>query len=103
RSNAMLGYAWGRDFRYVEGMSFASGPAGWLKAAGVSAGVAGVFGAMAAPPVRRFVARRFLPAPGEGPSKAQRDRSSFTSRFIGVLEGPGARMRGTVRGVGDPG
>lgn len=103
RSNAMLGYAWGRDFRYVEGMSFGSGPGGWLTAASMSAGVAAVFGAMAVQPIRQFVAERFLPAPGQGPSKERRDRSSFTSRFIGVLEGSGARMRGTVRGVGDPG
>jgi short subunit dehydrogenase-like uncharacterized protein len=103
RSNAMLGYAWGRDFRYVEGMSFASGPGGWLKAAGMSAGVAAVFGAMAVPPIRQFIAERFLPAPGQGPSKERRERSSFTSRFIGALAGSGARIRGTVKGVGDPG
>jgi short subunit dehydrogenase-like uncharacterized protein len=103
RSNAMFGYAWGRDFKYVEGMSFGSGPGGWLTAAGMSAGVAAVLGAMAVSPIRQFVAERFLPAPGQGPSKERRDKSSFTSRFFGVLEGSGAVMRGTVRGVGDPG
>jgi short subunit dehydrogenase-like uncharacterized protein len=103
RTNAMLGYAWGRDFHYVEGMSFASGRAGLLKAAGMAAGVVGVLGAMAVPPVRRLVADRFLPAPGEGPSKERREASSFKSRFVGVLAGSGARMHGTVAGVGDPG
>ncbi len=103
RTNAMLAYGWGRDFHYVEGMSFASGRSGFLKAAGMAAGVAGALGAMALPPVRRFVADRFLPAPGEGPSKEQRARSSFKSRFVGVLAGSGARMHGTVTGVGDPG
>jgi short subunit dehydrogenase-like uncharacterized protein len=103
RTNAVLGYAWGRDFHYVEGMSFAAGRGGFLKAAGMAAGVAAGLGAMAIPPVRRLVAERLLPSPGEGPSKAQRDRSSFKSRFVGVLAGSGARMRGTVSGVGDPG
>ncbi|HEX3345588.1 MAG TPA: saccharopine dehydrogenase NADP-binding domain-containing protein, partial [Polyangiaceae bacterium] len=37
RTNALLGYAWGRDFRYREAMSFGKGPKGWLTAAGVSA------------------------------------------------------------------
>lgn len=103
RTNAMLGYAWGRDFHYVEGMSFAGGRSGFLKAAAMSAGIAAAMGAMAVPPVRRLVARRWLPASGEGPSKEVRDRSSFRSRFIGVLAGSGARMHGTVAGVGDPG
>jgi short subunit dehydrogenase-like uncharacterized protein len=102
RSNALLGYAWGRDFRYREGMSFRSGPQGWMKAATMSVGVAAAFGIMAVPPLRRVIARR-LPAPGEGPSKEQRDRSSFVSRFVGVLEGSGGRVRGEVKGVGDPG
>lgn len=103
RSNAMLGYAWGRDFHYVEGLSFGASSAGWLKAVGMSAGIATVFGAMAVSPIRQFVAERFLPSPGQGPSKEQRARSSFTSRFIGVLEGSGSVMRATVSSVGDPG
>jgi short subunit dehydrogenase-like uncharacterized protein len=102
RSNALFGYPWGRDFRYVEGMSFAPGAGGLLAAAAMAAGTAAVFGAMAVAPVRRFVAGRFLPASGEGPSKQRREKGSFTSRFVGVLQS-GARMHGTVRGVGDPG
>jgi short subunit dehydrogenase-like uncharacterized protein len=102
RTNAMLGYAWGRDFRYRESMGFGRGPAAFGKAAGVAAGLGAAVIAMAVPPVRRVVARRLLPAPGEGPSKAVRDRCSFTSRFVGVLES-GGRVRATVRGQGDPG
>ncbi len=103
RTNAVLGYAWGRDFRYREGLAFSGGTRGLLMAAGMAAGVAAAFGALSVPRVRRFVADRYLPAPGEGPSKEQRDASSFVSRFVGVLEGSGARLRGTVRGEGDPG
>lgn len=104
RSNAVLGYAWGRDFRYREGMSFSGGAGGLLRAAGMAGGIAAVFGAMAVPQVRRLVERRLLPAPGQGPSPERRAQSSFESRFVGVPEGAGsARVRGTVRGVGDPG
>jgi short subunit dehydrogenase-like uncharacterized protein len=103
RTNAILGYAWGRDFEYVEGMAFPAGASGLAKATGMSAGLAVALGAMAVPPIRRLVARGMFPAPGQGPSKEQRARSSFTSHFVGVLEGSGARMHGTVRGVGDPG
>lgn len=101
RSNAMLGYAWGRDFRYREGTSFKAGPGGWMSAAAMTAGMGAALGVMAVPAARRFVARRFLPAPGEGPSKEKRAQSSFTSRLVGVLPS-GERVSATVRG-GDPG
>ena len=102
RSNAVLDYAWGRDFRYREAMSFAAGARGWLQAAGVATGLAAALGAMAMPPLRQLAASRFLPSPGEGPSKEARGRSSFVSRFVGVLEGSGKRIQGIARG-GDPG
>jgi short subunit dehydrogenase-like uncharacterized protein len=102
RSNALLGYAWGRDFRYREAMSFGSGAKGWLTAAGVSAGTTLGVAAVAVGPVRRLVAKR-LPAPGEGPSKAVRDAGFFVSRLVGTLAGDGGKLRGTVRGTSDPG
>jgi len=102
RSNAVLDYAWGRDFRYREAMSFAAGPRGWMQAAGVATGVAAALGAMTDPAIRSMAASRFLPSPGEGPTKEARARSSFLSRFVGVLEGSGAKIHGTARG-GDPG
>jgi short subunit dehydrogenase-like uncharacterized protein len=101
RSNAVLGYAWGRDFRYREALSFGSGARGWMQAAGVATGVAAALGAMAVPQIRHLAAGR-LPSPGEGPSREARARSSFVSRFVGVLEGSGRRLHGVARG-GDPG
>lgn len=103
RTNAMLGYAWGRDFRYREGMLFGSGPRGWMRATSMTAGIGAAMGAMAIAPVRRLAARTALPRPGEGPSKEKRDASSFESRFVGVREGAPERIFATVRGVGDPG
>jgi short subunit dehydrogenase-like uncharacterized protein len=103
RTNALLGYAWGRDFRYREGMAFGRGARGWMRATTWTAGIGAAIGAMALPPVRRLAEKTALPRPGEGPSKAKREASSFESRFVGVLEGRSERIFATVRGVGDPG
>jgi short subunit dehydrogenase-like uncharacterized protein len=103
RSNALLGYAWGRDFRYREAMSFGGGAKGWLRAAGVSAGTTLGIAAVAVAPVRRLVASRLAPASGEGPSKATRDGGYFVSRLVGTLPDDKGKLRGTVRGTSDPG
>jgi short subunit dehydrogenase-like uncharacterized protein len=106
RTNALLGYSYGRDFRYLEGMSFRSGAGGWLAAAAASAGTVGVMAAAAVPPVR-WLARNVLPSPGEGPSKETRESGSFVTRLVGLGEAadgaPPARVFGTVRGDQDPG
>ena len=103
RTNALLGYAWGRDFRYREAMSFGKGAKGWVRAAGVSAGTTLGTAVVAVGPVRRLLAARVLPAPGEGPSKAVRDSGFFVSRLVGTLPGEKGKLRGTVRGTSDPG
>jgi short subunit dehydrogenase-like uncharacterized protein len=103
RTNALLGYAWGRDFRYREGMAHGRGAGGWIRATSWTAGIGAALGAMALAPVRRLAQKAALPRPGEGPSKEKRDASSFESRFVGVLEGRSERVFATVRGVGDPG
>jgi short subunit dehydrogenase-like uncharacterized protein len=102
RSNAVLDYAWGRDFRYREAMSFSPGAGGWMRAAGMAAGLAVGLGAMAVPPIRQLAARRFLPSPGQGPSKEMRAKAAFTSRFVGRIAGTSKVIQGVARG-GDPG
>jgi short subunit dehydrogenase-like uncharacterized protein len=84
-------------------MSFGAGPKGWLRAAGVSAGTTLGVAAVAVAPVRRLLAKRVLPAPGEGPSKEVRDSGFFVSRLVGTLPGDAGKLRGTVRGTSDPG
>jgi short subunit dehydrogenase-like uncharacterized protein len=107
RTNALLDYAWGRDFRYREGMSFGAGSRGLLLAAGVSAGLALGVAAMSVGPVRRLVAERVLPSPGEGPTKETRESGHFVTRLIGTLRtttpGGGEKLLATVRGTSDPG
>jgi short subunit dehydrogenase-like uncharacterized protein len=107
RTNALLAYAYGRDFRYQEAMSTRAGAQGWLQAAAMSVGNAGFFAGAAVPPLRWLLEKTVLPGPGEGPSKEERERGRFTARFVGVSEArsgaPPAKVFGTVRGMQDPG
>jgi short subunit dehydrogenase-like uncharacterized protein len=76
RSNALLGDAYGRQFRYEESMLMGAGPAGAAKALAVAAGMWLGMGAMAIGPIRRLVAPR-LPAPGDGPSLERREEGHW--------------------------
>jgi len=108
RSNALLGYAYGKDFRYSEAMSFGPGVKGLAMATALTAGLGGFALALVAPPVRKLLAKTVLPAPGQGPSKAARESGHFTSRLYGDVvggkaEGKRVKLLGTVKGTKDPG
>lgn len=102
RTNALLGYAWGRDFRYAEAMRTGTGPKGLVTAALTTAAVGGGLAALAFSPARRLLQRTVLPAPGEGPSREAQQRGFFVVRLIGRAA-DGSKVEGTVKGVGDPG
>ena len=103
RSNALLGYAYGRDFRYDEAMLMGTGPLGMAKAAATSAGMAGMMGAMAVGPVRRAIEGR-LPQPGDGPSKAVREAGYFDIRLRAEHQTDRSIvLHGRIRGDRDPG
>jgi len=104
RTNALLGYAYGREFRYSEASSFGTGPGGWLSAAAVAAGTLAFTAAAAVPPTRWLLGKTVLPGPGEGPSRETRESGSFALRFVGSGGGSArARVSGTVKGTQDPG
>ena len=99
RSNALAGYPYGRDFRYDEAVVARSRLQARVFAAGLGLGT---LAGLTAP--GRWLARRFLPAPGEGPSERQRDEGMFEIRLEGVGDGsPARRVRGRIRGEHDPG
>jgi short subunit dehydrogenase-like uncharacterized protein len=106
RTNALLGYGYGEDFRYSECQSFRPGARGFLTAAGMTAGLGMFVAAAAVSPTRAFL-KGLLPAPGEGPSKEARDKGFFVTRLIGIGEANGAggapRLLATIRGKSDPG
>jgi short subunit dehydrogenase-like uncharacterized protein len=101
RSNAIAGYPWGRDFSYEESMSVPPGLRGLAMAAGIAAGMGGGLLALRVPALRRAVASR-LPAPGTGPSAAERARGHFIVRFVGELA-TGEKVYATVADRRDPG
>ena len=77
RSNALMGWACGRDFRYSEALMTGRGAAGWARAAGLTAGLGGFVTLASVPPTRALLERLALPKPGEGPSKEERERGFF--------------------------
>jgi short subunit dehydrogenase-like uncharacterized protein len=107
RTNSLLGYGYGRDFRYSEAMGCGTGAGGWFRASAIAAGTAMFFGASAVPPIRWLLGNTVLPSPGEGPSKEERESGRFLTRFLGVgaaANGGGpTKVFGKIRGMQDPG
>jgi short subunit dehydrogenase-like uncharacterized protein len=106
RSNALLGYPYGREFRYGEGVPTGDGPLGALGAAGLAGGLAVVDLVMSVGPLRTVAERYVLPDPGEGPSEETIEESSFrlSLRGVGYDEHDGRfTVTATVEGDRDPG
>lgn len=101
RSNALLGYAYGRELRYRELMATGGLPLGPVKAAGVSAGLAAMLGGMSFGPTRK-VLDRVLPDPGEGPSEEARERG-FYKIDTHTTTSTGAHLVCRIAAQGDPG
>ena len=101
RSNALQGWAYGRELRYSEVMGSGRGPLGPVAAAGVMGGLVAFLTAMTLPPTRALL-DRVLPAPGSGPSAATRERGWFRMAVDASTE-TGARYHAEIRGHGDPG
>jgi len=106
RSNALFDYRYGRSFEYVEKMMMPYSPKGLALATGLSAGLTGLMVGLAVPPVRNLIRERFMPAPGEGPSREERESGYFNHHLFGAAEtedGAQVFLRGKVVGVNDPG
>jgi short subunit dehydrogenase-like uncharacterized protein len=100
RTNALLDWSFGRDFRYREVMAF-RGVTAPLAAAGLTAGLAGFVGLMSLSPTRSLI-DRVLPEPGEGPSEKTRQNGRFRIEIVSRTES-GRRLRAVVAAKGDPG
>lgn len=101
RSNALTGDAYGRDFVYSEAMLMGKGPAGWAKAAALTAGLGSVLLGAALPPTR-WLLEKVVPAPGEGPSPEAQAAGFYDIRFLGTTA-DGHEIRTKVTGDMDPG
>ena len=103
KTNALLEQAYGPDFSYDEALLTGTGPAGCLRAAGVSAGSALSMGLMSIPAIRKLAAKK-LPAPGEGPSPEQREAGYWKVRLLGTHPvDPGCNLEARLTGDMDPG
>jgi short subunit dehydrogenase-like uncharacterized protein len=102
RSNALLGYAYGRRFRYQEWLGVGGGgPKGLAVATAATAGTAALAGGLMFGPTRSLL-ERAMPAPGEGPSERTRANGRFTCEFR-AMTAEGARLLGRFAAHGDPG
>jgi short subunit dehydrogenase-like uncharacterized protein len=101
RSNALLGHAYGRDFRYSEAIATGSGVLGRLAANGLAVGELVGTAALGFGPTRA-IASRFLPSQGEGPGRETRESGSF-DMLVHTRTPAGTSYRCRVTGQGDPG
>ena len=105
RTNGLLGWVYGKNFRYRELMSAGSSALSPLLAAGISGGVAVtmVAGALLSRiPLGRRLLDRLLPAPGTGPDEKARNSGWFTMKTFAHTTS-GAKYVCTFAGQGDPG
>ncbi|MDD4866338.1 MAG: trans-acting enoyl reductase family protein [Mycobacterium sp.] len=104
RSNALLGWAYGRRFRYSERMSLGSSPLAPV----ASAVVTGVSGAAFGLGSRYFrllprrLLERIVPRPGTGPGEAARERGYYRIETYTTTT-TGARYVARMEQQGDPG
>ncbi|MBF6137575.1 saccharopine dehydrogenase NADP-binding domain-containing protein [Nocardia otitidiscaviarum] len=105
RSNGLLGWPYGKNFRYREVMSVGSSTAAPLVAAGVAGGIVATMAAgamLSRVAVGRRLLDRMVPKPGTGPSESARRSGWFTMRTFAHTTS-GAKYVCTFAGQGDPG
>lgn len=98
RSNMLMDYAYGEDFRYSEMMAAPNAPAAFA----IAGGTGGFAGALLFPPTRTLLKNTVLPKPGDGPAKRQRESGFYKVLFIAKNE-KGEIVKAMVKGDRDPG
>ncbi|MFB6157094.1 MAG: trans-acting enoyl reductase family protein [Haloferacaceae archaeon] len=91
RSNALLGYPWGREFRCTEVVPTGRGIGGAAAAGAIAAGLGLGTVAMSVGPVRAALRRFVFPGAGTGPTRDDVDDGHFTVRVLGrgtATDGP---------------
>jgi short subunit dehydrogenase-like uncharacterized protein len=101
RSNALLNYPYGRNFRYSESTIVGTGLGARFRAMLMSLSLR-TFIIASAIPLTRNIVQRFLPKPGEGPSRDARENGYFNLLLVGRLAS-GELLKLRVKGDKDPG
>ena len=102
RSNAIMGYPYGRDFSYQETALTHGGLGGWFAAMRYALFGRAFLIAMAIPATRGLLQRYVLPKSGEGPSKEVRESGSYELVQVGEMH-DGTILKARITGQGDPG
>ncbi|MDX2014791.1 MAG: saccharopine dehydrogenase NADP-binding domain-containing protein [Myxococcaceae bacterium] len=100
RSNALLGYPYGKELRYRETTSL-KGVQGLIFGGVMTVGLGAVVASQLFGPTKKLVGA-LLPKPGEGPDKATRESGYFKIR-IEAESVEGERLHARVVGTADPG
>ena len=102
RSNQLLGYEYGREFKYDEAMWMKDGIKGKLTSYALSAGLLGFATAMMITPSRELLSKHVLPKSGSGPSKEEQENGYFDIRLFGQTPNKDS-ITTKVTGDKDPG
>lgn len=102
RSHALLGYPYGKDFRYHEAVMTGDGPTGWMKGSAMTAVIGGLVVGASFSPTRKALQTFVLPDPGEGPDAELQKNGFFDLLQIGELP-DGTSLRTRITGDQDPG
>ena len=101
RSNALMSYSYGKDFKYSEVYSFNKGLFGLMKSVSMLIGMASLKIAISFKSTLWLLRKLFLPVPGEGPSKKKRDEGYFKVLLVGYSDEK--KISCIVTGDRDPG
>ena len=101
RTNALLGYPYGEDFRCDEARFVGDGLGGRIKAKLGAWGYVAFLSAVASPRLRPLIVKHVLPASGEGPDKETRESGQWKVVLVGKMN-DGTTVRTLVGGEGDP-
>ena len=103
RTNELLDYRYGKDFRYDEGTLTSKGPGGFLGANAAALGFKAVNRLSAMKPTRSLL-QRLIPKPGEGPSEEIITTGFFKIELLAKHPTDQTKnLKATVTGDQDPG
>jgi len=102
RTNALLGYRYGRDFAYDEMMLTGDGPGGEKRAKSAVSAAKMQRTLLGFGPTRAILKTFVLPKPGQGPSKEERENGCYEVLYVGETA-QGQTLRAAVSGDKDPG
>lgn len=101
RSNALQDYAYGSSLKYSEYQLMGTGLKGRATALALAGGMGMAFKLLTVDKLRGVLSR-WVPEPGEGPSKEERESGFFRTTHYGLTES-GQQVTATVENQGDPG